>query len=90
VESPIISAIEDTTRVGIEIRRDENFSWRETLVRYARLRNLVSECTAMYDGLIEAGMAEPWAALKALDHHGCTDVILDQQHLDANIINNFN
>jgi len=44
----------------------------------------------MYDGLIEAGMAEPWAALKALDHHGCTDVILDQQHLDANIINNFN
>ena len=77
-------------RVGIEIIRSNDLSWRETVAKYARIKNCVSQATVMYDDLIGAGFAEPWAALKALDHHGCTDVIISDQHLTLDQISNFN
>jgi hypothetical protein len=72
--------ISSTDRVGIEIRREG--SWRDTVAKYARHKNLTAACIAMYDALIEDGFAEPWAALRSLDLHGCTDLIVDAQHLD--------
>ena len=57
-------------------------SWRETVAKYARLKNLTASCIHMYDELISDGIPEPWAALRALDLHGCTDIIVDAQHLD--------
>jgi len=81
---------DDNERVGIEIIRKEDHSWRETVARYARLKNLVSDATMMFDDLVSSGFAEPWAALKALDHHGCTDVIISNQHLAAGQVNRYN
>jgi hypothetical protein len=67
-------------RVGIEIQRDG--SWRETVARYSQPKNLTSACIAMFDNLVEDGIPEAWAALRALDLHGCTDIIIDAQHLN--------
>jgi hypothetical protein len=81
----LISSIDETDdlgRVGIEIRRDPMSSWRETVARYARLRNMISPATIMFDRLVSEGVSEPWAALRTLDYHGCTDVIVDRQHID--------
>jgi len=78
--------ISDLGRVGIEIRRRESESWRDLVSRYAALKDRVSPCIIKFDELVTAGFAEPWAALKALDEHGCTDVIVDTQHIDARVI----
>jgi hypothetical protein len=72
----------DLARVGIEIRREDHTSWRDTVARYARHKNLTMACIAMFDSLIADGFPEPWAALRSLDLHGCTDVIIERQHLD--------
>lgn len=72
----------EPTRVGIEIQRGPDQSWRDVVVRYADIKHLAPPCLAMYDGLIEQGHDEAWAALRTLDLHGCTDVIIGHMHLD--------
>lgn len=69
----------DLTRVGVMIERCG--TWRETVIRYAGYKHLEGPCLYRYDVLVNEGMMEPWAALKALDEHCCADVVMDKSHM---------
>lgn len=69
--------MENPERIGYIINRAPGASWRDTVVHYARHRNLISECVNLYDKLVnEEGWQEPWAALRALDQFCCADIIV--------------
>lgn len=72
------------SRVGVMI--SQRGSWRDTVAFYASHKNLIAQCTSRYDDLVSDGMAEPWAALKALDEHCCADLIVDSQTHQINKI----
>lgn len=69
--------MEDLNKIGVVI--DRHGSWRETVIYYARHRNRISAAIKIFDECLERGMAEPWAALRALDDTCCADIISDKQ-----------
>ena len=74
--------LDELDRVGIEITRKPDETWENLVVRYAGLRNLIMPCLTAYHAYVEEGIDPPYAALKALSEHACTDLIIDEQHFN--------
>ena len=66
---------DDANRIGVSIKRYG--TWRETVARYASYKNLTALAVTRFDVLVSMGVAEPWAALRAIDEHACADIMID-------------
>lgn len=73
-------------RVGIMIHKDHDKSWHDTVISYAKHKNVEKECLEAFHDLVNRGLMEPWAALHALDAYGCVDYIMGKDVTKADRI----
>lgn len=72
--------MDDLTRIGFEINREEGEEWDQLVIRYAKARNHELPCILEYKELVNEGSDEAVAALQALSRYGCVDLIIDEGH----------